>query len=111
MADEMSRIVPAIAVVLALGFAMPRRAFADELRSSGAPAPTIVLSRASVSLELPARMPLLDPLTDGLRSTRSPFAYPATREVRLSEDGLLVVVAAAVVGVVLLVVIVTGLTN
>ena len=104
----MGRIVPKIAVAVALGVATPTRVLAEEVPPSGAP---IILTRAPISLGLPAHSPLLDPRTDGLRSPRSPFASPRAREVRLSEDGMLVVAAAAVVGVVLLVVIVTAVVD
>src|SRR5262245_24456725 len=94
----MGRIVSKIlALALALGLMTPRRALAEEVRSSGAPPPAIVLLRAPISLDLPARAALLAPAKDRLRSPRSPFASPPAREVRLSEDGMLVVGAAAVV--------------
>jgi hypothetical protein len=94
-----------LAMALVLGLA-PRRARAQEARSG---APAIVVSR--VALDLPARAKLMDPLTDGVRAPQSAFASPAMREVRLSEDGMLVVIGAAVIGVVLLVVVVSAIAS
>jgi hypothetical protein len=98
----MRRII--VAVALALVPAMPSGALAENARSSGPPPPEIVVHRAPVSLELPARAPLLAPLTVWTSA-------PAPREVRLNEDQWLVVGAAAVLGVVLLVIVVTAVTN
>jgi hypothetical protein len=100
-----------LAIGLALGLAMPRSALGAESPSSVVQGPTIVRTAPPISLDLPARVLVGDALTDGVRSPRSPFASAHAREVRLSEDGMLVVGAAVVVGALLLVILVAGITD
>jgi hypothetical protein len=107
----MRRVVVAtiLTVGLLLGLATPRCALAEETSRGPAPA-SIVLGHRQISLDLPARAPLDDAMTDRARSPQRPFA-PVRPHAVLSEDGMVVVAAAAVVGVLLLVIVVAGIAD
>jgi hypothetical protein len=101
-----------LAVALALVAAVPETAFAEETRPSAGPFPVIVLVREPAAVDLRVRAPLLGEASTIPRSPRSPLMpSPAPRDVRLSEEGLVLVVASVIVGTVILVYLVSTATK
>ncbi|HEY8074174.1 MAG TPA: hypothetical protein VIF62_08695 [Labilithrix sp.] len=93
------RTVHVFAVVLALATAAPAPAAAQEK------AP-IALVRAPRSLDVPPKAAWIAPEALGSFS----LSAPAPREVKLSEEGLVLVVASCIVGAVILVYLVSRAT-